>query len=111
VSDCQERERAAEQARGAAPPTSTIQLHSHMPAPTLATVRPSEPSAMGWLLWNTTRLLALLAIVFFASLLALFVWLALDGGFAWLAIALGAVALALLISAVRKRPAAFDIRR
>lgn len=62
-------------------------------------------------MWNTTRLLAVLAILLFASLIAFFVWLSIDSGLAWLAVALIAVALILLISAVRKRPPAFDIRR
>jgi hypothetical protein len=66
---------------------------------------------MGWLLWNATRLLAILAIVVFALLLVLFAWLAFDAGLAWLAVGVIAVGLALLISAIRRRPAAFDIRR
>jgi hypothetical protein len=67
--------------------------------------------AMGWLLWNATRLLAALAIAFMGSLLTFFVWLAFDADLAWLAILLLAVALLLLVSAIRHRAPPFDIRR
>jgi hypothetical protein len=66
---------------------------------------------MGWLLWNATRLLAVLAIAFMGSLLTFFVWLAFDADLAWLAILLLAVALLLLVSAIRHRAPPFDIRR
>jgi hypothetical protein len=35
-------------------------------------------NAMGWLLWNVTRILGLLAIAIFGSLLFFFVWLAFE---------------------------------
>jgi multisubunit Na+/H+ antiporter MnhB subunit len=62
-------------------------------------------------LWNTTRLLAVLSVLFFALLLALFVWMALDAKLAWLAFALLGVAVLLIVSAFRHRSQSFDIRR
>jgi hypothetical protein len=67
--------------------------------------------AMGWLIWNAMRLLALIGFVLFTTTIVLFVWFMFDVGFAWVGIVVIALALLLVFFTIKNRGTGFDIRR
>jgi hypothetical protein len=67
---------------------------------------------MGWLIWNTMRLLAALGFALFTLTLVLFVWFMFEVGFAWFAIVVIGLASLLVFFSVKNRDrSGFDIRR
>jgi hypothetical protein len=66
---------------------------------------------MGWLIWNTMRVLAVVGFVLFTTTIVLFVWFMFDVGFAWLGIVVIALALLLVFFTIKNRGTGFDIRR
>jgi hypothetical protein len=67
--------------------------------------------AMGWLIWNAMRLLAVIGFVLFTTTIVLFVWFMFDVGFAWVGIVVIALALLLVFFTIKNRGTGFDIRR
>jgi hypothetical protein len=65
---------------------------------------------MGWIIWNATRLAAILGFALFAFSLILFVWFMFEVGIAWVGIVVLVLALLLLFFSVKNRKKGFDIR-
>jgi hypothetical protein len=67
--------------------------------------------AMGWLIWNAMRTLAVIGFVLFTTTIVLFVWFMFDVGFAWVGIVVIALALLLVFFTIKNRGTGYDIRR
>ena len=67
--------------------------------------------AMGWLIWNAMRALAVVGFVLFTTTIVLFVWFMFDVGFAWVGVVVIALALLLVFFTIKNRGTGFDIRR
>jgi hypothetical protein len=66
---------------------------------------------MGWLAWQTMRLLALLGFALLTTTFVFFVWLLFEVGFDWVGFLVIGLVLLLAFFSVKNRPTDFDVRR
>jgi hypothetical protein len=59
-------------------------------------------AVVGWLIWNTMRLLAALGLTVLAGMVGLLIWFMFDAGLAWISIVLLAAGLVLVFSFVKR---------